>query len=170
MRPTGSPDVLQARRLRAMDLLDQDRSLNKVARWLGCSPSSVVRWRDAFIAGGIEALKPEPSPGRPPKLTRKQKRRLVRLLLPGAVAHGYRTDLWTTQRIADLIETHFAVRYHRDHVGRLMHDLDWTHQKPERRALKRDDAAINRWKRTRLPKNFSASAWAHLFDSFWLRC
>ncbi|HUW62218.1 MAG TPA: IS630 family transposase [Candidatus Bathyarchaeia archaeon] len=152
MRPIGSPDVLQGRRLRAIDLLDQEHSLNEVARWVGCSPSSVVRWRDAFVGGGIQALNPKPTPGRPPKLTRKQKRRLVRLLLKGATAHGYATDLWTTQRIANLVENHFGVQYHRDHIGRLMHDLNWTHQKPERRALERDDAAIHDWKRTQWPR------------------
>ena len=86
------------------------------------------------------------SPGRPLKLGRTQRRRLVKLLLKGPMAQGYRTNLWTTARIAVLIEREFGVHYHRDHIGRLMHRLNWSHQKPERRALERDERTIERWK------------------------
>lgn len=152
MRPHGSPAALEGRRLHAMDLLQQGLSLNEVARRIGCNASSVMRWRDAMARGGTDALKPKEVPGRPAKLTARQKQRLVRYLAQGPLAHGYRTDLWTTQRIADLVASKFSVRYHRDHVGRLMHDLGWTHQKPERRALERDEEAIERWKRTQWPR------------------
>ena len=56
--------------------------------------------------------------------------------------HGYRTNLWTTAGLAELISHQFGVQYHRDHVGRLMHSLSWSPQKPERRALERSDEAI----------------------------
>jgi transposase len=91
-------------------------------------------------------------PGRPHKLSQTDKRQLVKCLLKGATAHGYRTELWTTQRIAELIERRFGVAYHRDHVGRLLHQLGWSHQKPERRALERDEARIAAWKRTVWPR------------------
>jgi transposase len=81
-----------------------------------------------------------------------QQRRLVRLLLKGPLAHGYRTNLWTTARIAELITREFGVTYHRDHVGRLMHRLGWSHQKPETRAAERNEEAIDRWKREDWPR------------------
>jgi transposase len=68
------------------------------------------------------------------------------------MAHGYRTELWTTQRIATLIERRLGVHYHRNHVGKLLHQLNWSHQKPERRALERDEAAIAAWKRSVWPR------------------
>jgi transposase len=77
---------------------------------------------------------------------------LERLLLQGPLAQGYRTNLWTTARIAELIRREFGVHYHRDHVGRLMHRLQWSPQKPERRALERDEKAIPRWKRKDWPR------------------
>ena len=58
----------------------------------------------------------------------------MRLLLKGSMAQGYRTNLWTTARIAELIRREFEVEYHRDNIGRLMHSLGWSVQKPERRA------------------------------------
>lgn len=152
MRPKGSPAELERRRRRALVLLGEGLSLHEVARRVGCHASSVMRWRDAAERGGAEALKPKHAPGRPPKLNRKQKKRLERYLLRGPLAHGYRTDLWTTQRIADLIEVKFGVRYHRDHVGRLMHGLGWSSQKPERRALERDEQGIEQWKDREWPR------------------
>jgi transposase len=152
MRPKGSAEVLEDRRRRALKLLTGGLSLNAVARGLGCAASSVMRWRSAFRRRGPEGLKVRAAPGRPPKLTPGQQRRLLRVLLKGAMANGYRTELWTTARIAEVIERTFGVQYHRDHVGRLMHQLEWSHQKPESRALERDEARIAQWKRRQWPR------------------
>ena len=152
MRLKGSAAVLEARRHRALRLLDQGRSLNEVARRLDCAPSSVMRWRDAREEDGEEGLRVRFSPGRPPKLTARQKQRLVTLLLLGALAYGYATDLWTTSRIARLIFREFRVRYHRAHVGRLLHALGWSVQKPERRALERNEERIAQFKRKTWPE------------------
>ena len=152
MRPHGSPKALEERRCRALALLNQKLSLNEIARRIGCNPSSVMRWRDAWRRRGADALKVGSSPGRPPKLTPAQRRRLVRSMSKGPLAHGYNTNVWTTARIAELIRREFGVTYHRDHVGRLMHSLKWSHQKPEKRAVERDEEAIERWKRKDWPR------------------
>ena len=145
-RLKGGPDLLAERRRRALALLKSGLSLHEVARRIQCAASSVMRWRDAWRRRGAEALKVRCSPGRPTKLNLARRRRLVRLLLKGPLAHGYPTNLWTTARIAELITRQFGVSYHRDHVGRLMHRLGWSHQKPESRAAERDEVAIQRWK------------------------
>ncbi len=151
-RLKGSADLLEDRRKRALALLDAGYSLNEVGRRIGCYASSVMRWRDARRRGGSGALRVRFSPGRPWKLDPAQRKRLVRLLVKGPLAHGYRTNLWTTARIAALVEQEFGVRYHRDHIGRLMHSLGWSPQKPERRALERDEEEIARWKREDWPR------------------
>ena len=148
MRPYGSAKTLEGRRRKAIALLKEGLSLHGAARRVGSHASSVLRWKRAWTKGGSKGLRPKPVPGRPARLTERQRHRLVRYLLDGASAHGYRTELWTTQRIAELIERRFGVRYHRDHVGRLLHQLGWSHQKPERRALERDEGRIANWKRT----------------------
>jgi transposase len=152
MRPKGSADVLEGRRHRALKLLTGGLSLNGVARKLGCAASSVMRWRDAVRRQGRAGLKVRVAPGRPPKLSPAQQRRLLRVLVKGAMANGYRTELWTTARIAEVIERMFGVRYHRDHVGRLLHKLEWSHQKPEARALERDEGRIAQWTRRDWPR------------------
>ena len=148
----GSPELLEERRHRVITFLKQKLSLHEIARRMGCHASSVMRWRNALQSGGQKALKAKPAPGRPPRLTLKQKQQLVRLLMQGAMAHGYRTELWTTQRISDLIEHRLGVKYHRNHVGKLLHQIGWSHQKPERRAVERDDVAIEEWKRSVWPR------------------
>ena len=92
-------------------------------------------------------------------MTARHRAKLPRLLLRGASAWGFETELWTTRRIATVIQREFGVRLHRAHVGRVLTALDWSCQKPERRAIERDDAAIERWKRyrwTRVKKTPSA--------------
>jgi transposase len=151
-RPKGSADLLEDRRRRALALWDTGLSLNEVGRRIRCAASSVLRWLRARRRGGPNPLRVRFSPGRPPKLRATQRRRLVKLLLQGPTAHGYGTQLWTTARIAALIRREFGVGYHRDHIGRLMHSLNWSHQKPERRAVERDEPAIERWKRKDWPR------------------
>lgn len=151
-RLKGSADLLEDRRRRALALLDSGCSLNEVGRRIGCAAVSVMRWRDARRRGGEQAFEVRYSPGRPPKLDAARRKRLVRLLVKGATAHGWRTNLWTTARIAELVRREFGVEYHRDHIGRLLHSLGWSVQKPERRALERNEEAIQRWKRKDWPR------------------
>jgi transposase len=151
MRPPGSPQELERRRRRALALLADGASITAVARRLGCSHSSVILWRDRVRRRGLDALRARPVPGRPPKLTARQLRRIPRLLLRGPMAWGFATELWTTTRVASVIRREFGVQFHRAHVSRLLHRLEWSSQKPERRAAERDEVAIARWKRYRWP-------------------
>ena len=151
MRPHGTPQELERRRQRAVKMLREGYSVTEVARRVGSSHSSVILWRDRVRRHGLQALQAKPASGRPPKLERRQLEKLPRLLLKGALKWGYSTDLWTTSRIADIIEREFHVRYHRAHVGRLLASLDWSCQKPERRAVEQDPEALARWKRYRWP-------------------
>jgi transposase len=149
MRPKGTAAELERRRRRAMRLLDSGQSLATVARMVGAAFSAVWRWREAVHRHGPAALAPTPVPGRPPKLTRRQRERLPRLLARGTRADGYATDLWTTKRVAAVIAREFGVQYHPAHVSRLLAACGWSCQKPERRAVERDEAAIAHWKRYR---------------------
>jgi transposase len=151
MRPHGSPQELERRRQRAVKMLQQGATITEVAKRIGCSHSSVILWRDTVRRQGQEGLKAKPASGRPPKLSGQQLDQLPKLLLQGALAWGYSTDLWTTARIAQVIKRKFKVKLHRAHVGRLLARLKWSCQKPERRALERDEQAIEEWKRRRWP-------------------
>jgi hypothetical protein len=76
----------------------------------------------------------------------QQLRRLRTLLRQGAVAHGWASQWWTAQRVTILIERHFGIQYHPDHVRKLLRQrLDWTSQKPQKHARERNDEEVERW-------------------------
>jgi len=152
MRPAGSPKELERRRTRAIALLKEGLAPVEVAHRLGVDRRSVRRWKAAHRAHGVAGLHAKPAPGRPSALDSKQKRHLEQLLLKGAAAAGFPTDLWTCPRVAKLISDRFDVEYHVDHVGRLLHALGFSPQKPERRAIERDEAAIEQWVKERWPR------------------
>jgi transposase len=152
MRPSGTPAQLEKRRRFAVQLLRGGRTLSAVARQLHASVSSVFRWWQAYQRHGRRGLRAKPTPGRPPGLSTGQKARLVRLLVKGPLQVGYTTDLWTLERVTTLIYQEFGIRYHPGHVWKLLTGLGWSCQKPERRAVERDEAAIARWKRDEWPR------------------
>ena len=75
-----------------------------------------------------------------------QLRHLRTLLRQGAKAHGWSNQLWTAQRVAILIERHFGISYHPEHVRKVLKQrLHWTSQKPQKRARERNDEEVERW-------------------------
>jgi transposase len=139
------------RRFQAWHLRQSGWSRGDIAEALGVSPVSVSRWFARVRDGGLEALRAQPGPGRPPELTPTQKRLIPEFLWHGAEAYGFRGEVWTCARVAKVIEEEFGVRYHKDHVGRLLRGLQWTPQVPIRRALQRDEDAIRRWRDSAWP-------------------
>jgi transposase len=91
-------------------------------------------------------LAAKPALGPKPQLTDQQLATLEALLKEGAVAHGWPNHLWTSKRVAVLIQRHFGIRYHPDHVRRLLNRrLHWTSQKPQKRARERNVKEVERW-------------------------
>ncbi|MGO9604505.1 MAG: helix-turn-helix domain-containing protein [Candidatus Binataceae bacterium] len=95
MRPVGSGKRLERRRLRAIALLEQGQAPVEVARLLGVDRRSVRRWNAAYRRQGAQGLAARPAPGRPSKLSARQRRQLLRILRRGAVASGFESDVWT---------------------------------------------------------------------------
>lgn len=131
MRPSGSPQQLERRRLKAISLLSEGFTPVEVARRLGVDRRSVRRWRAAHDEAGREGLAARPASGRPPKLDAKARSRLERMLVRGPEACGFPTDLWTCPRVVKVIRREFGVKYHVDHIGRLLRSMGWrAHRNP----------------------------------------
>jgi transposase len=139
-------DWREWRRLQAVQLKQQGWYQRDIAAALGVSEETVSRWLARARAGGPEALLARPAPGHPPKLAPQQKRLIPEFLWHGPEAYGFRGEVWTCARVARVIEEELGVRYHKDHVGRLLKELRWTPQVPITRALQRDEEAIERWR------------------------
>jgi transposase len=144
MRSIGSPPELERRRRRAVQLVEAGESPRVVAHILGVTATSLHRWRRQ--ARQPDGLAAKPAFGPKSRLTDEQLVNLEALLKEGAVAHGWPNHLWTAKRVAVLIQRHFGVCYHPDHVRRLLNQrLNWTSQKPQKRARERNLKEVERW-------------------------
>jgi transposase len=128
-------DWREGRRLRAWELKQQGWNQRQIARALGVTEGAVSQWmKRGRQGGGVEALRQRTSPGAPRRLNEEQRAQLKELLAQGAVAHGFRGDVWTCERVVEVIRKEFGVVYHRAHVSRLVRALGLSLQKPARRA------------------------------------
>jgi transposase len=144
---------LQARRLRAGELFAVGVRQAEIACQLGVSRQAVSSWHARWRAGGLEALRSRGSTGPAPRLSDQQLAHVEQALLEGATANGFVGELWTLERIAVVIERLTGVRHHSAHVWALLHHrLGWSVQRPIRRAVERDQAAIDRWVAERWPR------------------
>ncbi len=141
----------EGRRLRAWHLKQQGWSQRRIAEALGVSEGAVSQWLKRARNGGPTALRHQPSPGAPRRLAAEQLAHLPGLLHRGPEAYGFRGQVWTRKRVAEVLRVTFGVVYHPTHVGRLLKALRWSPQKPMRRARQRDDAAIARWREETWP-------------------
>jgi transposase len=139
-------DWKEWRRMRALGLEHEGWSQRAIADALGVSKAAVSQWLAAARREGPDALRSHPAPGRAGQLTAERKLLIPEVLRHGAEAYGFRGQVWTCARIARVIEEEFGVRYHKDHVSRLLRELRWTPQVPIRRAIQRDEAAIRQWR------------------------
>ena len=142
----------QQRRVGAGQLFQKGSAQCQVARALGVSRQTASRWHALWKSGGKSALAGAGRTGRVGKLDGDEVCRLKAILLAGAPARGYETDLWTLKRIAQVIRTEFNVSYHPGHVWKVLGQLGWSCQRPERKARERNEAGIKRWLRYRWPR------------------
>ena len=122
----------------------------KQAAYRDCSALSrtaVSKWAKRLRTGGLVRLQRRTATGRPSKLSRRQKHRLKQRLQQGALGAGFATDRWTLKRIQQLIKRDFAIAYHPNYLARLLNRLGFSVQQPTDRALERDDARVEAWRK-----------------------
>jgi transposase len=152
MKTITDPQALEQRRLRAARLVRQGKKVSEAAQECGVTIQAVYRWVKAYNQGGNKALKSKGKRGVQPRLTFSQKRQLLKELAKGAQSHGYPSDLWTQERIAEVCKKKFDVTYHFNHVGKLLKALGWSWQKPTGRAIERNEREVRRWLKEDWPR------------------
>jgi transposase len=138
--------------MEAAQLLEKGFSQSEVARRVRAHRQSVSQWARQLQQGGWRALKKAGRAGRKPRLAPEDLRRIERALKRGPQALGYETSLWTSSRVAQLIEQECGVRYDSSQAWRILRQLGWSCQRPTGRAWERDEAKIERWKKDRWPE------------------
>ena len=150
MRRKGTNEQLAKVRNRGLALLAKGKKSRAVAETLDVTQRCVNRWRQESKKS--KRRKAMRLLGRPRKLDEKQVKKLEKALDKGAFAFGYAGDYWTLDRIAQLIWQLFKVRYHPSAVWYVMDRMGWSSQRPQRRALHRNEEAIVAWKKEVFPE------------------
>ena len=143
---------LQQRRLEAARMFACGATQAEVARTFAVSRQAASVWYRQWHHGGESALRGAGRTGRPPRLSAAELDAVDQALRLGPQAFGFDTQLWTLDRIAAVIQQLTGVRFHPGHVWRLLRRLDWSVQRPTRRALQRDEAEIARWRAQEWPR------------------
>ena len=144
-------DETVRRRLRAGRMLLSGKTPAEAAHAVGVARQTAYTWKAVLEQGGIDALRAMPSRGRPARLDDGQLQALGRMLLQSPTEHGFGTELWTLKRVGVLIERVYGVKFGQTQIWRILGALGFSPQKPERRAIERDEEAVQTWKRKTWP-------------------
>jgi transposase len=162
MRSKGTASELEARRRIAVEKLQDGWTQAAVADFIDVHPVTVAKWMAQYRQKGTAGLAAKPTPGRPRLLTPDQEHQALGWLAEKPTTHGFRTDLWTARRVADLIRRRFGVQYHPDYLRAWLRQRGYSPQKPRRRAKQKKQPVIDEWvahawpriqkkRRTRMP-------------------
>ena len=144
--------TLEAIRIRAVEQLEAGTHPEDVADALGMQRSTVYGWWAKFRSGGVPALRAKAVPGRPPKLSGAQLRKLYTLIVGATPCQlQFEFDLWTRERVRELIRREFGVALSAVTVRRLLRTIGLSPQRPLFRAYQQDPEAVARWKTEQYP-------------------
>ena len=146
---TLSREQKEQRRLAAaQDLQQGDMSQAEIAEKHGVTPSAISKWKSTLEKDGIEGLKStnnEGNQGPDSELNERDREQLAELLEEGAQTHGWETDLWTSKRVATLIQDQFGIDYTPRHCSRILRELGYRPVKPREGAAEKDPEAKSQW-------------------------
>src|SRR4051794_12952537 len=111
MRPIGTPTELEARRRLAVQRVREGGKQKDVAAFLGVTERAVRGRVKAHREAGDPGPAATPHPGPAPKLTRRREQAVLSWLAKSPLAFGYRTDLWTTGRLAEVIAKKYGISF-----------------------------------------------------------
>lgn len=146
-----SREEREKRRLKAAKLFKKGVSQAEVARRFGVSTPAVHYWYAAYQTGGIAALRSKGPTGFSSKLTPEKRQLFKKAVLKGPLSHGYETNLWTLPRLSAVMKKVAGVKFSEVWTWNIMRDLGFTPQKPQVKAIQRDEAAIAGWCEKTLP-------------------
>jgi len=145
MRSQGTARELEQRRQLAVRRVLDGWKQKDVAAFLGVTERTVSRWMTAYRTGGDDAIRAKPTPGRPRKLSTRRERSILSWLAKSPRAFGYQTELWTTRRLAELIERRFGVRFNANYLAAWLAARGHSPQRPAKEPVERDNPAVARW-------------------------
>jgi transposase len=139
------------KRVKAGRLLLAGKGCAEVALAVDVARQTIYTWKRLLDEGGIDALRAVPERGRPAQLDDEQLAAIRAAILQSPTEHGFGTELWTLKRVGTVIERLHGVRFGQTNVWRILGSLGFSPQKPEKRAIERNEDAVRSWKRSTWP-------------------
>lgn len=147
-----SHEVLEHYRFRAIYLHKEGRKVNDIADYFGIHRGSVSRWITNYKQSGRKALKSRKSDGRPCKLNQEDMHQILLTLRENPLNCGFETPLWDCKRVRQIVQEKCNKNIHQTNIMRWLKRLNFTYQKPARRALEQDKKAVKKWLSEEWPK------------------
>lgn len=139
------------KRVKAGRLLIAGKGCAEVALAVGVARQTVYTWKRLLDEGGIDALRGVPERGRPSQLDEHQLAAVRAAVLQNPTEHGFATELWTLKRVGAVVERMHGVRFSQTQVWRILGSLGFSPQKPDKRAIERNEDAVRVWRRRTWP-------------------
>jgi transposase len=127
------------------------QSVISMSTALDIDRSAITKWLGWYNADGADGLRTSSPPGRAPFLSLSQLEEVARVVEEGPVAVGFASGVWTGALVGQWIEQRFGVRYHPQHIPRLLHQLGFSVQRPRKRLARADLAQQAAWLRKTFP-------------------
>ena len=134
-------------RLEAVKRFEQRAPASVIAAELRVGERSVRRWRQAWLAGVASRGQAARC-----RLDEQQLAALDAALDAGPLATGWEDQRWTLARVRDLVAAKWGVAYTVPGIWYLLRRRCWTCQLGARRAIERDDGAVEVWKKETWPR------------------
>ena len=133
------------RRIHALLYIVETKSVAEVSQMLQLAEQTVRDYVRGFLVKGVASLLYKRPPGRPPKLTKTQRKELSALITAGPESAGYLSGCWTAVMIQDLVLSRFHVQYHPHYICELLHNMGFSFQKARFVSDHLDEAARTQW-------------------------
>lgn len=140
-----------AARLHAVALNMEGKTAPEIAEILKVHRTKVCLWFRRWQANGVDGILEGHRTGRPRRLSEEQCRILADILDSGPVAYGFNSGVWTCPMVSRIIKDEFSINFHAAHVSRILHEIGFSVQRPQKTLARADQALQSRWIRYQYP-------------------
>lgn len=151
----AAPKTLEHIRILAVQRVQNGESPEVVSASLSLSRPSIYQWLAKYRNGGWKALEviKGQGGGRPGKLKAKHLKFIYNAVTSGDPRqHKFKFALWTRDLVRQLIWNKFKIKLSKWSVGRLLHQLGLSPQKPLKKAYQKDPQKIDKWLKRQYPQ------------------
>lgn len=143
--------ALEYMRLQSINLYKQGKEIKEISEFFGVTIDAVYKWIKKYKQRGKDSLKSRKAKGAEPKITKKEFKKLIKLIKKSAIEFGFETPLWDCKRIQRVIKNELKKDIHFSNVWRLLIKSGLSPQKPEKVAFERSQRKVNKWLREEWP-------------------